>query len=94
MTAAEAFALLGLPLDATGEQVTKAWRQACMKHHPDRGGNQHDFLQAKEAHSIAMIHASARSCPKCLGTGKVIIMMGLTKLNLRCPGCKPIRRKA
>lgn len=87
MTPAEAFTTLGLPSDATSEQVTKAWRRACMKHHPDRGGNQYYFLQAKEAHSIAMMHVSARVCPTCNGKGKVPINVGLTVLTLRCPTC-------
>jgi len=95
MTSDEAFGLLNLPSTATSEQITKAWRQACMRHHPDReGGNQHDFLQAKEAFHTAMIFCSTQKCGSCLGTGKITISVGLTKLSIKCPKCSKINRRS
>lgn len=92
MTLVEALKILGLTEAASAEEIIKAWRKACMLHHPDRGGNQHDFLQAKEAHRVCMTHHSSKQCPRCNGLGKITMMMGLTKLTLRCARCNPLRK--
>jgi hypothetical protein len=40
---------LGLSSDASKDDVTKAYRKLSMKHHPDVGGKQEDFLRITEA---------------------------------------------
>ncbi|WP_339913198.1 molecular chaperone DnaJ [uncultured Brevundimonas sp.] len=40
MTAAEARSLLGVPADATPEQVQAAWRRLMARAHPDQGGSE------------------------------------------------------
>lgn len=93
MTLTEALQFLGLAELSSAEDITKAWRKLCMIHHPDRGGNQHDFLQAKQAYKIAIDAAAAQKCRTCQGTGKIFASIGLSKLALRCPACKSTRRK-
>lgn len=42
---------LGVPPDATADQIKKAFREASKEHHPDKGGD------AKEFHAIARAYA-------------------------------------
>lgn len=51
---ADAFALLGLPLDATAKAITKAFRLAALKTHPDRGGSDVAFAAVMNAKTIAL----------------------------------------
>ncbi len=37
---AEARSLLGVPLDATGQDITAAWRRLMARAHPDQGGTE------------------------------------------------------
>lgn len=41
---------LGLPPDATADQIKKAYRSLAMKHHPDRGGDQAKFKDISVAY--------------------------------------------
>jgi DnaJ family protein A protein 2 len=43
---------LGLPRTATKEDISRAYRQLALKHHPDKGGNPEDFKRITEAHSV------------------------------------------
>lgn len=52
MTMIDHFAVLGIPRDATDEQVGAAYRKAAKQHHPDHGGDAQMFrliLQARDA---------------------------------------------
>jgi len=43
------FDVLGLPIDATKEDVNSAYRKLAMKHHPDKGGKHDKFIEITEA---------------------------------------------
>lgn len=43
------FEALGLDVDATAEDVKKAYRELALKHHPDKGGSQQKFVEIAEA---------------------------------------------
>ncbi len=44
------FNILGLPHDScTSEEVNKIYRKLVLKHHPDKGGKQEDFIEITEA---------------------------------------------
>lgn len=46
------YEVLGLARDATPEQVRSAWRAACLRHHPDRGGDPERFREALAAFEL------------------------------------------
>ena len=41
---------LGIPEDASDEQIKKAFKDIAKKEHPDRGGNEAVFKEANEAY--------------------------------------------
>ena len=43
---------LGVARDAAHADVRKAYRQASLRHHPDKGGNREDFQAIAEAYTI------------------------------------------
>ena len=46
---------LGVPEDASDEQIKKAFKDIAKKEHPDRGGNEAVFKEANEAY-LSLIH--------------------------------------
>lgn len=44
----ESFQYLGLPEDATEEQIKQRYREMSLKAHPDRGGSQEEFIKLTE----------------------------------------------
>jgi hypothetical protein len=45
----ESFAVLGLNENANAEEVKIAYKALALKHHPDKGGKQEDFIRITEA---------------------------------------------
>lgn len=84
----KAFQTLGLPDTATPEEVKAKWRELCMVHHPDRGGNAVEFNEIRKAYKQAMEEASApKPCTTCGGTGKVKHSHGFNSIDMPCPMC-------
>ena len=52
MDGATAFALLGLDVTASRDEVTRAFRAAAKRTHPDHGGDRRAFEQVWEAYSV------------------------------------------
>ena len=46
------YAALGLPRDATADEIAKASRAAAKKHHPDKGGNVDEFHKIQRAIAV------------------------------------------
>ena len=46
------YSILGVPRNASPEQIKKAYKKASMQHHPDRGGNQDEFVKVQQAYEI------------------------------------------
>jgi DnaJ-class molecular chaperone len=46
------YSILGIPRNASPEQIKKAYKKASMQHHPDRGGNQDEFVKVQQAYEI------------------------------------------
>lgn len=84
----KAFAIMGLPDTATPDEVKAKWRELCMIHHPDRGGNAVEFNTIRKAYKAAMEEASApKACPQCLGSGKIKQTHGWSSIELPCASC-------
>ena len=84
----KAFATLGLPDTATPDEVKAKWRELCMIHHPDRGGNEVEFSTIRKAYKAAMEEASQpKACPQCLGTGKTKQTYGFSSIERPCASC-------
>lgn len=48
------YEVLKVPYTASNEDIKKAYNQLVMKHHPDRGGIQTDFIRIQEAYEVLM----------------------------------------
>jgi molecular chaperone DnaJ len=46
------YELLGVPRDATADDVKKAYRRAAREHHPDAGGDEEAFKQVTHAYQV------------------------------------------
>jgi DnaJ-class molecular chaperone len=44
------YSILGVPKNASQDQIKKAYKKQSMKHHPDRGGNEEEFKKVNEAY--------------------------------------------
>lgn len=53
-----AFAVLGLPADASESQVRAAYREKVKRVHPDQGGDPDAFREVREAYAVAREHAA------------------------------------
>jgi molecular chaperone DnaJ len=82
------FDTLGLPRDATPEEVEKKWRTLRSELHPDKGGDPQDFIDAKEAYDLAIVEAKEpKPCVQCGGSGYVMRSRGFSSLKLPCETC-------
>lgn len=55
-----AFALLGLPTDATETEIRSAYREKVKRVHPDQGGDRETFRRVRDAYATARTHADDR----------------------------------
>ena len=46
------YSILGVPRNASDQDIRKAYKKQSMQHHPDRGGDEEKFKQVNEAYSI------------------------------------------
>jgi hypothetical protein len=54
-----AYSLLGLTTSATVTEIKRAFRALALRAHPDRGGDDAAFIDAKRAHDIALAAAES-----------------------------------
>ena len=50
----QALAVLGLPANATRQQIKRRYRALAKKHHPDRGGDQQEMRRIIAAYELLM----------------------------------------
>jgi DnaJ-domain-containing protein 1 len=50
----QALAVLGLPPNATRQQIKRRYRTLAKKHHPDRGGDQREMKRIIAAYELLM----------------------------------------
>ena len=50
----QALAVLGLPPNASRQQIKRRYRTLAKKHHPDRGGDQHEMRRIIAAYELLM----------------------------------------
>jgi len=46
------YEVLGVEKDADPKTMKKAYRKLCLKHHPDKGGDEHTFKEVNAAYEI------------------------------------------
>lgn len=56
----EAYAALGLGRGATLEQVLRRFRELALRHHPDRGGENSEFVRIRRAYEAIVSHHQSR----------------------------------
>jgi curved DNA-binding protein CbpA len=54
------YELLGIPSDATEDEIRVAYRQKVKEWHPDYGGDDESFVRLREAYAYALDHARSR----------------------------------
>ena len=88
MTPAKAFSVLGLNDTATQHEVRVKWKQLCMVHHPDRGGDPVKFDEIHRSYTIAFGEAGKlKECKECHGTGKLRQTYGFNSIDMPCAFC-------
>lgn len=50
----QALNILGLPANATQQQIKRRYRSLAKKHHPDRGGDQQQMMRIIAAYELLM----------------------------------------
>ena len=55
----QALAVLGLPPDATQQQIKRRYRELAKKYHPDRGGDQKEMRRIIAAYQLLMKGSSS-----------------------------------
>merc|ERR1719460_210543 len=45
------YSMLGVAVDATDADIKKVYRELCLKHHPDKGGDTATFQQLQQAYN-------------------------------------------
>nr|DAI54875.1 MAG TPA: DnaJ domain protein [Caudoviricetes sp.] len=57
----ESFHFLGLPLNASVDEITSRYRSLSLKYHPDRGGSQEDFINLTKHKNLCISWAQSFS---------------------------------
>ena len=50
----EARSILGVPGYPSEDEIERAYRELCMRLHPDKGGDKAAFVQAQHAYDVLM----------------------------------------
>lgn len=75
--------VLGIPTTASPDEIKTAYRRACARSHPDRGGTE-DAFQAVQA---AYDKLQKQPCALCGGKGTIKTKRGPFVSKERCPHC-------
>lgn len=87
------FFVLGIPNNATREQIDTAYREKVRIAHPDKGGTAEEFTRIMKAREQALeewrLNESIRiRCETCMDTGKVTKTHGVHTMKMTCPDCQ------
>lgn len=52
--------ILGVTAESSPEEIRRAWRRLCLKHHPDVGGDEQEFLKITHAYKMLTDPSYAR----------------------------------
>ena len=85
---------LGVPKNASDDDIKKAYRKLAMKHHPDRNQGDHKvseekFKEAKEAYEM-LSNAEKRRAYDAYGHAGVNPQMGMGGINMPGPHIGPV----
>lgn len=80
--------LVGLPPEASVDDLKRRWKSLALVHHPDRGGDPELFQRLSEAvDRLTVALAKPIKCPACKGTGSVYVRRGSAAVRTRCSAC-------
>jgi DnaJ-class molecular chaperone len=79
------YEILGLASTATSSEIDKAYKRACMRFHPDRGGTNEDFIRISKAYKA--LKRRMNVCPVCFGKGFTVRREGFFVVRVPCPRC-------
>jgi DnaJ-class molecular chaperone len=85
-----ALAVIGARAGATEEGIRKAYRQACLTAHPDRGGEPVTFDSIQQAWRVIRETEALRTvCPACNGA-RFVSMQGpnFRRFKALCTACR------
>lgn len=77
------YEILGVTPTSTDEEIKMAYRRACMKAHPDRGGDPAEFDKIQRAYQALQ----RRPCPQCNNAGWIKVREGGFVRRIPCPRC-------
>lgn len=77
------YEILGVSPDVSKDEIKAAYRRACMRTHPDRGGSAEDFKAVQDAYAALQ----NGPCPDCGGKGFITTKRGFFADKTECPRC-------
>jgi DnaJ-class molecular chaperone len=93
--------ILGLPRNATADEVKQRYRELASKAHPDKGGTVEQFQTLRAAYEAALELPPVK-CETCEDTGTVMRpvttkrkargLVGDFAVKVPCPSCKSVGR--
>ncbi len=75
--------ILNVSTTASDEEIKLAYKRACMKHHPDRGGSLEMFQKIQ----LAYEQIQEKICTVCHGKGFITERRGFFSNKRECPQC-------
>lgn len=85
----QALAILGVPEDATDDDINKKIRVLLQRNHPDRGGDYDLFQLVNEAKNYLK---KVAPCELCGGTGVIRTVVGRATTEKKCGSCDPFKK--
>ncbi len=84
----QAFEIMGIQKQSSLKEIKAAYRNLCMKHHPDRGGSHEMFFKIQAAYKKVVEYAKQPTiCDVCTGSGSVVTMKGFNSIKNPCASC-------
>lgn len=77
------YEVLRIQPGVSADEIKAAYRRACMRAHPDRGGSEEQFRAVQKAYE----DLQKGPCPECGGEGFIVTRRGFFIDKTECPQC-------